>query len=52
LAKNGLVECALSLLDEMAKMGIKPNVVTYNTIIDAFGRSKIVTEEDPEIVGV
>jgi pentatricopeptide repeat protein len=52
LAKNGLVECALSLLDEMTKMGIKPNVVTYNTIIDAFGKSNILTEEDPEIVGV
>jgi hypothetical protein len=35
------VESAFSLLDEMTKEGIRPNVVTYNSIIDAFGRSAI-----------
>uniref|UniRef100_M8CP85 Smr domain-containing protein n=1 Tax=Aegilops tauschii TaxID=37682 RepID=M8CP85_AEGTA len=49
LAKNGLVEWALSLLNDMTEMGIKPNVVTYNTIIDAFGKSKVHAEEDPEV---
>jgi len=33
------VESAVLLLDEMTKEGIRPNVVTYNTIIDAFSRS-------------
>ena len=39
LCKNGLVESAVAFLDEMTKEGIRPNVVTYNSIIDAFGRS-------------
>lgn len=29
-----------SLLSEMAALGVKPNTVTYNTLIDAYGKAK------------
>ncbi|KAF8045924.1 hypothetical protein N665_4206s0001, partial [Sinapis alba] len=46
LCKNGLVGSAVSLIDEMTKEGISPNVVTYNSIIDAFGRSAAMESRD------
>jgi pentatricopeptide repeat protein len=35
LCKNGLVESSIVLLMAMIEKGIKPNVVTFNSIIDA-----------------
>ncbi|KAL0371557.1 UNVERIFIED_CONTAM: Pentatricopeptide repeat-containing protein, chloroplastic [Sesamum angustifolium] len=42
LCKKGLVESSAFLLDEMMMEGIQPNVVTYNSIINAFGVSENV----------
>ncbi|KAL7200307.1 hypothetical protein ACSBR1_032268 [Camellia fascicularis] len=39
LCKKGLVESSALLLEEMTEKGIQPNVVTYNSIINAFGQS-------------
>lgn len=36
--KHGLVHEAMGLLKEMVANGIPPNVVTYNSLIDAYGR--------------
>ncbi len=36
--KYGLVHEAMDLLKEMVANGIPPNVVTYNSLIDAYGR--------------
>ena len=35
LLKEGEVSKACSLFDEMVQQGVVPNVVTYNSIIDA-----------------
>ncbi|CAA3000354.1 pentatricopeptide repeat-containing [Olea europaea subsp. europaea] len=36
----------------MAVQGIKPNTITYNTLIDAYGRSKRFTEMESTLVQV
>ena len=52
LCKSGLVGSAVSLIDEMTKEGISPNVVTYNSIIDAFGRSATMESRDGTYINI
>jgi pentatricopeptide repeat protein len=40
LAQTGLVDNASRLFDAMAKQGVQPNVITFNTIIDAAVRAR------------
>ncbi|KAK9075979.1 hypothetical protein SSX86_004309 [Deinandra increscens subsp. villosa] len=39
-----------SLLSEMVSQGIKPNTVTYNTLIDAYGKAKRFVEMESTLV--
>ncbi|XP_076916399.1 pentatricopeptide repeat-containing protein At5g48730, chloroplastic-like [Bidens hawaiensis] len=39
-----------SLLSEMASQGIKPNTVTYNTLIDAYGKAKRFVDMESTLV--
>jgi hypothetical protein len=36
------VDDAVELLQEMMQAGIQPNIVTYNSLIDAYGRNNQV----------
>ncbi|XVF81197.1 hypothetical protein PTKIN_Ptkin15bG0136900 [Pterospermum kingtungense] len=38
------------LLSDMASQGIRPNTVTYNTLIDAYGKAKMFKEMEMTIV--
>ncbi|KAK2414159.1 LOW protein: PPR containing protein [Trifolium repens] len=38
------------LLSDMASLGIKPNTVTYNTLIDAYGKSKRFSEMESTLL--
>ncbi|CAA3002371.1 pentatricopeptide repeat-containing At5g48730, chloroplastic [Olea europaea subsp. europaea] len=38
------------LLSDMAVLGIKPNTITYNTLIDAYGKAKRFTEMESTLV--
>ncbi|KAJ8899295.1 hypothetical protein K2173_018269 [Erythroxylum novogranatense] len=40
------------LLSDMASQGIRPNVVTYNTLIDAYGKAKMFEEMEATLVGM
>jgi pentatricopeptide repeat protein len=40
--KCGFVDDAVELLQEMMQAGIQPNIVTYNSLIDAYGRNSQV----------
>jgi pentatricopeptide repeat protein len=40
--KCGLVDDAVEMLQEMMQAGIQPNIVTYNSLIDAYGRNNQV----------
>ncbi|MCD7472012.1 hypothetical protein HAX54_012834 [Datura stramonium] len=39
-AKKGIVKEALNLVEEMKVQGMKPNVVTYNTLIAGFSQEE------------
>ncbi|XP_059660280.1 pentatricopeptide repeat-containing protein At5g48730, chloroplastic [Cornus florida] len=39
-----------TLLSDMALQGIKPNTITYNTLIDAYGKARRFTEMEATIV--
>ncbi|GAA0170336.1 hypothetical protein LIER_40933 [Lithospermum erythrorhizon] len=43
-------EKAKSVLSDMASQGIKPNTITYNTLIDAYGKAKRFTEMESILV--
>lgn len=39
-----------NLLSDMASQGIKPNTITYNTLIDAYGKAKRFTQMESTLV--
>ncbi|CAI9107428.1 OLC1v1006778C1 [Oldenlandia corymbosa var. corymbosa] len=39
-----------ALLDDMASQGIRPNTVTYNTLIDAYGKAKRFVEMESTLI--
>ncbi|CAA7058883.1 unnamed protein product [Microthlaspi erraticum] len=39
-----------SLLSAMRKQGIRPNTITYNTIIDAYGKAKMFVEMESTLI--
>jgi len=43
-AQQKEIEKAIQLLDEMCKMGLKPNAITFNTVIDAAVRSSCIAD--------
>uniref|UniRef100_A0A2P2JB27 Pentatricopeptide repeat-containing protein n=3 Tax=Rhizophora mucronata TaxID=61149 RepID=A0A2P2JB27_RHIMU len=39
-----------AVLSDMASLGIRPNLVTYNTVIDAYGKAKMFLEMEATLV--